>query len=67
MKPYQTRKLIEGPDVADIQAEGRHSSVGRLPGKSGDYRPYCRGANRKTIRRQLKRADKSKAMRISND
>lgn len=30
MKPYQTIKFVEYPDVADIQQDGRKSSVGRL-------------------------------------
>lgn len=64
MKPYQTKKLIEFPDVADIRANGRKSSVGKLGGKSGDNRPYCRSKKRKAIRRALKRADKAKVEKI---
>jgi hypothetical protein len=63
MKPYQTIKLTECPDIADIQADGRHSSVGKLPNKTGEYRPYCRSAHRKAVRRHLKRADKAQALR----
>lgn len=54
MKPYGVR-VIEGPDVADIQATGRKSRVGRLPGRSGDYRPYSRGENKAKTRRYWKR------------
>jgi hypothetical protein len=57
MHPYQHKRLTEGPDIADIQNEGRRSGVGRLSKKSGDCRPYCR--NKKSIRRTLKRADKA--------
>lgn len=31
MKPYKNIKLIECPDVAEIQKQGRHSRVGRVP------------------------------------
>jgi hypothetical protein len=30
MRPYKTIRLIEGPDVGDINSEGRKSSVGRM-------------------------------------
>ncbi len=66
MHPYQTIKLTEGPDVGDIRAEGRHSSVGKLPNKTGEFRSYCRSANRKVVRRHLKRSDKARALRNLN-
>lgn len=61
MKPYEHRKLTEGPDVADIQDEGRRSAVGKFPKPSGDYTGYCSPAKKKTTRRALKRADKAKS------
>lgn len=61
MKPYEHKKLIEFPDVYDIRHEGRHSAVGKFPGKYGEYRPYCRGSKKRAIRRSLKRADKAQA------
>lgn len=67
MKPYQTNKLTEFPDVADIQADGRKSCAGKFAGKSGDYRPYSRSKNRKSTRRGLKRADKAKIERIDKE
>ena len=54
MKPYGVR-IIECPDVADILETGRKSRVGRLPGRSGDYRPYSRGENKARTRRYWKR------------
>jgi hypothetical protein len=65
MKPYRTIKLIEFPDIADIQAQGRKSSVGRLPEKGGDFKPYVRSAKcRASARRALKKADKNELARI---
>jgi hypothetical protein len=64
MKPYKTIKLTEDPDVADIQSEGRKSSVGKLPAKNHEYRPYSRSKNRKRIRRILKRKDKRRIDKI---
>jgi hypothetical protein len=54
MKPYGVR-LIEWPDVGDIQATGRASHVGRLRGKSGDFHAYQRSENRQRTRRYWKR------------
>ncbi len=54
MKPYGVR-IIEFPDVADIQAMGAKSSTGRLPGKSGDFHPYSRSKNKTMVRRYWKR------------
>ena len=60
MRPYKTKRLTEGPDVGDIQCEGRKSSIGKLKTKSGEYKPYTRsGKQRKRIRRRLKRSDKA--------
>ena len=67
MKPYENKKLNEFPDVADIQEEGRKSSVGKISGKSGDTRPYSRSKNRKATRRTLKRSDKAKTNRNIKD
>ena len=54
MKPYQNKKLEQSPDVGDIREEGRKSSVGKLPSKSGEYKSYFRRAkNKKTIRRSI--------------
>lgn len=55
MRAYRTIRLTECPDVADIRAEGRRSRVGRLDAKS-----YCRPAQKRKIRRTLKRRDKSR-------
>lgn len=53
MKPYKFRKLTEGPDIADIQAEGRHSRAGRFDEKS-----YTNPKAKRQARRRLKRQDK---------
>lgn len=58
MRPYEHRKLTQGPDVADIHAEGRASHVGKL-GKRG----YVKSAKKATTRRNLKRADRAKALK----
>lgn len=57
MKPYGVPRVpeIEYPDVADIQRLGLASHCGRIPGKSGDYRPYIRGQNKARTRRIWKR------------
>ena len=52
MKPYGQEKLpahiyTECFDVGDIRELGCKSSVGRFPGKGGDYRGYYRSAERK--------------------
>ena len=69
MKPYKTIRLEEFPDVGDITSEGRKSSVGKLPGKSGEYRSYTRNPKiRKATRRSLKRSDKNRFDRqLQND
>lgn len=50
MRPYGVR-VIESPDVADIKAMGSKGSVGKFAGRSGDYRPYARGASKARVRR----------------
>jgi len=48
--------IKEFPDVHDIQAGARKSSVGRLPEKGGDYKGYIRSSKTKrALRRALKR------------
>lgn len=54
MKPYGVR-VEEWPDVGDIKIMGAKSCVGKLRGKSGLYRGYCRGSWKKHIRRYWKR------------
>jgi len=52
MRAYRTLRFGQHPDVADIQADGRKSSVG---GKN-----YLRNTKRKAAtRRTLKRRDKA--------
>jgi hypothetical protein len=53
LKPYGV-KVIQSPDVADIQAMGAKSSTGKFPGKSGDFHPYSRTKNKKAIRQYWK-------------
>ncbi len=68
MKPYKHRKLTSTPDVAEIKEEGRASHVGKLPEKSGEFKPIIRSAkNKKSTRRYLKRADKAKELRNLKD
>lgn len=76
MKPYQTKRLTEGPDVADIRTEGRKSIVGvafirngkpvrpwrRNP--NGDYRGYNKPHAKAVTRRNMKRSDKNKVMML---
>ena len=59
MKPYGV-KIIEDPDVADIQKTGSKGCVGKLPGRSGDYHPYCRGTAKATTRRYWARKARRK-------
>jgi hypothetical protein len=55
MKPYGVR-VIDSPDIADIQATGRAGHVSRYPGRSGCYKSYIRdSAARKITRRYWKR------------
>ena len=50
MKPYGV-KLIECPDVADIQAMASKSSAGRCSRAGGDYHGYSRTAQKAVVRR----------------
>lgn len=64
MRPYETFKLTEQPDIADIRREARHSRVGRNQEPSGDYKPYLRNSDtKKKVRRTLKRRDKARAIK----
>jgi hypothetical protein len=54
MRPYGV-KIIEEPDVADIQEMGSKGRTGKLPSRSGDYRPYSRGSSKRRTRRYWKR------------
>lgn len=55
MKAYGV-KIIEHPDVLDIQQMGAKSRTGRLPKHGGgDYRGYCRRSNKVQTRRYWKR------------
>ena len=56
MKPYGL-KVIEAPDVGDIQEGARKSSIGRFREKGGDYKSYPRSSvAKRAIRRLAKRA-----------
>jgi len=60
MQPYGVR-VIEYPDVGDIQEMGSKSSCGKFKEKGGDYKAYTRSAGKNRIRR----AWKQKARRAS--
>jgi hypothetical protein len=62
MRAYKNIRFTEFPDVGDICNEGRASHVGKLPGKSGDYRPYK--IRRRATRRYLKRINARLDMRF---
>lgn len=65
MKPYETLKLTESPDVGDLQREARKSSVGHFPNKSGDFHSSVRdSSDRRKTRRSLKRSDKNQVKKI---
>lgn len=64
MKAYETIKFEEFPDVADIQADGRKSSIGKFPSKNGEYKPYIRSSNKKKVRRYLKHKDKMRMKKL---
>lgn len=51
MKPYGVR-VIEHPDVVDIQSMGSKSSVGKLPRKSGVFHSYTRSVFAKATTRR---------------
>ena len=64
MKPYKTIKLTQYPDILDITNEGRASHIGRLPEKSGEFKPYAANPiEKRKTRRGLKRRDKAREMR----
>lgn len=67
MKPYTTKKLEEFPDISDIQRDGRKGSIGRTPEKCGDFKPYVRSKQKKLMRRNMKRADRNKVIKIEID
>lgn len=49
-------KVIEYPDVGDIQMMGSKSSVGRFRSKSGQYKSYIRrSVKKRAVRRFWKR------------
>lgn len=55
MKPYGV-KIIEHPDVADIQEMGAKSSAGKHSGRSGSTKSYIRNpADKARVRRRWKR------------
>lgn len=60
MRAYRNIRFIEGPDVADIQEQGRKSIVGRLDEKSYFRKPE----HKAKVRRLLKRQDRMKQYRI---
>jgi hypothetical protein len=51
MKPYGVR-VIEYPDVRDIQLMGAKSSVGHFPGRSGECHSYIRSVPGKAATRR---------------
>lgn len=56
MRAYRTIRFVEFPDVADIKADARKSSVGRL---AGDESTYSRNtASKRRVRRAMKRRDR---------
>jgi hypothetical protein len=63
MKPYGV-KVIEWPDVGDIQSMGAKSSTGKFAGKSGDYHSYSKGNSKKRIRRYWKRKARKEKVEI---
>ena len=73
MRPYGLEHtLIVGPDVADIQEQGRKSSVGHFPTKSGEFRSYTRNtaakrATRVSIKRGARRAGRAEITHALRD
>lgn len=59
MRPYDTIRLIEHPDVADLRMEARPTRMGRMDGRSIFRRPRVKRATR----RHLKHADRARSMR----
>lgn len=66
MKPYGIPRVpeLDFPDVYDIKKFGFASHIGRLPGKSGDFRPYIRGTNKASTRRIWKRKARAEGKSI---
>jgi hypothetical protein len=64
MKPYGIPRdpELEYPDVGTIQTYGFKSSCGRLPGKSGDYRPYICCVDKARTRRIWKRKARTEGL-----
>ena len=56
MRAYGKHRVVECPDVADIQGMGAQSHVGALRRKGGDYRGYLKSSSRRQIRRAQKGA-----------
>jgi hypothetical protein len=75
MRAYRNIKFINGPDVRDIQSQGRKSVTGRIVrGESYNYydrrfneipkvchndRGYCAPKSKAAVRRSLKRIDRA--------
>ena len=62
MKPYGV-KVIECPDVGDIQEMGSKSRIGRYPGRGGDYHGYNRNPE---VKARTRRYWARKARRASS-
>ncbi len=73
MRPYGLEyTLIVGPDVADVQVQGRKSSIGHFATKSGEFRSYTRNpksraATRRTIKRRARAAGNAQIARELRD
>lgn len=65
MRPYGL-KIIEGPDVADINEMGSKGSFGKFPGRNGDYHPYSRGAVKDRTRRRWARRARAEGKAACN-
>lgn len=66
MKPYGVR-LIEGPDVVDIQYIGGKSSMGQYRKKGGDFRGYSHGDGKASTRRYWKRKARLEGKKSSKE
>ena len=63
MKAYGLKSVEEWPDVADIHAQARKSSVGKPRSKGGDFRGYhknkaAKAASRRIFKRRARREGK---------
>ena len=65
MKPYGVR-VIEAPDVVDIQEMGAKSSTGRYKEKGGDFKAYSRTKNKNSARRYWKKKARKENKNIVN-